>query len=121
MTAPLAARRIGDRVRDRAHAAAHEAPQSAMAVHAAHAVVQQNVRRAGRARAAVGADHAVGGERDLDLLRLEPFVQKLRRALREDLHQPDDLGFREPAQPAGQLQILDEIADAARAENWEEW
>ena len=88
------ARRIGDGVRDRAHAAAHESPQSAMSVHAAHAVVQQNVRRAGRARPAVGADHAVGGERHLDLLGLEPLVQEVGGALREDLHQADDLLWR---------------------------
>ena len=50
-----------------------------MAVDAAHAVVQQNIRRAGRARAAVGSDHAVGGERHFDLFGLEPFVQKIGR------------------------------------------
>ena len=87
ISAPLAARRIGDGIRNRAHAAAHEAPQSAMAAHAAHAVVQQDVGGAGRARTAVGADHAVGGERDLDLFGFEPLVQKIGGALREDLDQ----------------------------------
>ena len=66
----LGARRSGDGFRDRAHAAAHEAPQPAMSGHAAHAVMQQDVGRAGRARAAVGADHAVGGQRDLHLLAI---------------------------------------------------
>ena len=61
--------------------------KSAMAVHAAHAVVQQDVGGAGRARAAVGADHAVGGQRHLDLFGFEPLVQKFRGALREDLDQ----------------------------------
>ena len=54
------ARGIRDGVRDRAHATAREAPQAAMAVDSAHAVVQQNVSGAGRARAAVGSDNAVG-------------------------------------------------------------
>ena len=87
ISAPLRARRSRDRFRHRAHAAAHEAPQAAMPADAAHAVVQQDVGRARRARAAVGADHAVGGERDLHLRRFEPLVQEIGRALREDLDQ----------------------------------
>ena len=69
-----------------------------MAVHAAHAVMQQDVGGAGRARPAVGADHAVGGERDFELLGFEPFVQKIGGALREDLDQPDDFLGAEAAQ-----------------------
>ena len=92
-----------------------------MAVHAAHAVVQQDVGGSGRARTAVCADHAVGGERDFDLLRFKPFVQKLGGALREDLDQSDDFSARKTAESAGQLQILDEIAHPRAAENWEEW
>ena len=79
ISAPLRARGIGDGVRDRAHAAAHESPQAAMAVDAAHAVMQQDVGRAGRARAAVGADHAVGGERDLDLFATRTIRRENRR------------------------------------------
>ena len=64
-----------------------------MAVYAAHAVVQQDVGCAGRSRTAVGADDAIGGERDFHLLGFEPFVEKLGGALREDFNQPDDFGF----------------------------
>ena len=66
--------------------------KSANAVYAAHAVVQQNVGCAGGARAAVGSDDAVGGERHFDFFALEPVVQKIRGALREDFHQADDFG-----------------------------
>ena len=61
--------------------------EPALAAHAAHAVMHQNVSGAGRTRAAIGADHAIGRQRDFDLRRFEPFIQKIRRALREDLHQ----------------------------------
>ena len=71
----VAPRRRCDGFRDRAHAAAHETPQAAMAGHAAHHVVHQDVSRALRARAAVGADHAVGGQGDFELRRFEPFVE----------------------------------------------
>ena len=43
------------------------------------AVVQQNVGRARRARAAVGADHAIGGERDLHLARIRTTRPGIRR------------------------------------------
>ena len=69
-----------------------------MAVHAAHAVMQQNVSGAGRARAAVGSDDAVGGERHFDFFAFKPVVQEIRGALREDFHQADDLGARQAAQ-----------------------
>ena len=97
------------------------APQAAMAVHAAHTVMQQDVRGAGRAGTAVRADDAVGGERDFHLLRLEPFIEKFRSALRENLDQSDDLSLRKAPQAAHQFQILDEIADSRRAGSSEEW
>ena len=79
ISAPRGARGGGDGLRHRAHAAAHEAPQPAVAAHAAHAMVQQDVGRAGRARAAVGADHAIGGQRDLHLLRIRTTRPGIRR------------------------------------------
>ena len=87
-----------------------------MAGHAAHAVVQQDVGGAGRARAAVGADDAVGGERHLHLLGFEPLVQKLGGALGEDLDQRDDVVRAQAAQASGELQVVDEIAQAAGRE-----
>ena len=83
--------------------------------HAAHAVVHQDVGGACRARAAVGADHAIGGERDLDLRRFEPLVEKIGRALREDFDQARDLAGPRLAEPRQQLQVFDEIARASSA------
>ena len=105
-----AARRCRDRFGDRAHASAHEAPQSAMPSHASHHVMQQDVSGAGRAWTAVRSNDAVGGQRHFDLARFKPFVQKLHRALREDLDQPDDLLGAEAAHLSRELQIIDEIA-----------
>ena len=90
--------RFRDGVRDRAHAAAHESPQPALAADAAHDVMQQDVGGAGRARSAVRADDAVGGERDFDFVRFEPFVEEIGRALREDFHQTDDFFRGESAE-----------------------
>ena len=115
ISAPARARPSGDGFRHRAHAAAHESPQAALAAHAAHAMMQQNVSRARRARSAIGADHAIGGERHFHLVRFEPLVQKIGRALGEDLHQARRFrAARAPRSRAGQLQVIDEIADAAR-------
>ena len=71
-----------------------------MAGHAAHAVVQQNVSGARRARSAVGADHAIGGQGDLDLFGLEPLVEQFGGARGEDLHHRDDVFGAETAQAA---------------------
>ena len=111
----LGARRCRDGLRHRAHAAAHETPQPAMSGHAAHAVVQQDVGGTRRARAAVGADHAVGGQRDLDFLGLEPLVEEFGRALGEDLDQRYDIARAQAAHLSGELQVIDEI-EAARRE-----
>ena len=121
ISTPLARAADGDGLRDGAHAAAHEAPQAAVSGDAAHAVVQQDVGRARRARAAVGADHAVGGERDFDLLGFEPLVEELGGALREDLDQGDDVRARRGrACLPIRLQVLDQIAwrAAGRAAEW---
>ena len=83
--------------------AAHEAPQSAMAVYAAHAVVHQDVGRARGTRPAVGPNHAIGGECHLDLFAFEPLVEQVGGALREDFHQAHHVALREAAQLAQQL------------------
>src|SRR5690348_8770002 len=64
-----------------AHAAAHESPEAAMAADAAHHVMHEDVRGAWRARSAVRADDAVGGERDFDFVGLEPLVEEVGGAL----------------------------------------
>jgi hypothetical protein len=72
----------------------------AFAGHAAHAVVHQDVGRAGGTRAAVRADHAIGRERDFDLGRFEPFVEQVGGALREDLHEAGNLARAQLAEAA---------------------
>ena len=44
--------------------------------------------------------------------RFEPLVQKLRRALREDLDQRHDVARTQAAHLAGELQVVDEVACA---------
>ena len=85
-----------------------------MSGHAAHAVMQQDIRRAGRAWAAVGSNHSVGRQRHLHLLGFEPLVEILGRALGEDLDQRHHVLRTQPAQTARELQVIDEIANAAR-------
>src|ERR1035437_3125494 len=80
----------------------------------AQAASQQDVRRPRRARSAISADHAVGGQRDLDFLGLEPFVEELRRALREDLDQRHEIARAQFAHLPGKPQVIDEIAGAQR-------
>jgi hypothetical protein len=53
--------------------------------------MQQDVGGAGRAWPSVGAYDTVGGEGHFDFVRFEPFVEKIGRALGEDLNQADDL------------------------------
>ena len=78
---PVLAIEGGDRLRDAAHPAAHEAPGALVAVDAADQVVVLDIRGAGRHGTGVDADHAAGGERRLDLLGLEVLVEKLGDAL----------------------------------------
>ena len=48
----------------RTHAATHESPEPAVPVHISHHVVHEDIGGARRARAAVGADHAIGRQRE---------------------------------------------------------
>ena len=65
----------GDRVRQRAHAAAHVAPHAAHAVALAHHVMEQHVGRPRHRRRGKRADDRVGRDRRLDYLGLEPAVE----------------------------------------------
>ena len=94
------------------HAAAHESPQPAMPGHSAHAVMQQNVSRAGRPRPAIGADHAIGDQCHFHLFGFEPLVQELGRAGGEDLHHGGEVFGTQTAHAARQLQVVDEVAHA---------
>ena len=61
------------------------APLSALAVHLAEHVMQQHVRRPGRVGTREVADDRVEAERRLDRRRLEPAVEHVARALREEV------------------------------------
>ena len=64
----------------------------------AEAVVQQDVGGAGVIRARVGADHRVEAEHRLDRLRLEPVLQPVGGAAREQPEQVAPRGHVEPLQ-----------------------
>ena len=73
------------RLRDRPHAAAGVSPLAALAVHLAENVMQQHVRRARRVRAREIADDRIEAERRLDRPGLEPAIEHVARALREQI------------------------------------
>ena len=97
---PRAAHSRRHRLRDRAHAADRVAPLPALAVHLAEHVMQQHVRGAGRVRAREVADHRVESERRLDRRALEPAVEDVARALREEIEQVAPLRQRQRAKRA---------------------
>ena len=112
----FAARRIRHGARDGAHAAADESPQPSLAAYAAHAVMQQDIGGAGRARAAVGADHPIGRQGHFHFRRFEPLIQKVCRALGEYFNQPDHFLAAQLRHSSGDLQILQEISRRSRRE-----
>ncbi len=105
-----------DRLRDRAHAAAHVAPRTPYAVQFAEFVVQQVVGRAGRARAGPHADHAGRRVRALERVVLEPVVEQVADRHRHHAIEVLQPAAREPRGPAGLLQQVEHVARVARAE-----
>src|SRR6185312_635277 len=89
-----------NRVRDGAHPAADKAPETALAVYTAHAVMHQDVCRSRRPWAAIRSDDRIRRERDLNLVRFKPFIEEIGGALRENLHEADHLLWLEPTHPA---------------------
>ena len=85
-----------------------------MAGDAAHRMVQQDVGRAGRTWPAVGADHTVRSEGHLYFIGFEPLVQKLSRALSEDLHQRHQVLRPQATHSAGEFEIIQKIQRPAR-------
>ena len=79
------ARRGGDRIRDRAGAAARQPPRPERAVDLAHVVVEQHVRRARRAHAEKRPDDARRRHRRLQHVGLEPLIEEVDRAHRHQL------------------------------------
>ncbi len=70
---------------DGAHAADGVPPGAALAVHLAEAMVQQNVGGARRRRRRVIADNAVEREGTFDDVALEPAVEEIGGAAREEV------------------------------------
>ncbi len=76
-------------------------------------MVQQHVRRARRRRRRVVADDAVEGEGAFDDVALEPAVEKIRGAAREQVEQRALVIEAEPRQAPPKHAALDELGDAA--------
>ena len=79
--------RLCHRLRDRAHAADGVTPGALDAVHFTEDVVQQHISRTGRVRAGIGARDRVEAEHALQRIGLEPVIQNIARALREEIDQ----------------------------------
>ena len=95
ISAPCAFAAAAMLLRDAAHAAADVAPHAADAVALAHDVVEQHVGRARHRRRGERPDDGVGGQRRLQLLRLEPAVEDRPRRAGEDFD-----GRRPPSLPS---------------------
>jgi hypothetical protein len=76
---------LAHRLRDGAHAADGVAPPALLAVHLAEDVMQQHVGAARRVRAREVADHGVETEARLDGIGLEPAIEPIRGAEREEI------------------------------------
>ncbi len=103
------ARLLRHRLADCAHAAQRVSPGAALAVHFAERVVQKHVGRAGRIGAREMPDLGVEAERRLEGIGLEPPVEELARAFRDDLPQ---VALR-AARKEGELPAQREGAQAA--------
>ena len=102
------------RLRDRAHAAARMSPLASLAVHLAEDVMQQHVRRTGRIGARVIADDGVEAEGGLDRAGLEPPIEHLAGALREEVQYVALPREVERAEALGDLPRVEHRSDPAR-------
>ena len=84
ISTPACARRRGDGVRDGAGAALRQSPGAEGAVDLAHVVVQQHVGRPRRSHAEERADDARRGHRRLEHVGLEPAIEEVHRAHRQE-------------------------------------
>ena len=85
---PGGRRGIGHGPADGTHPSVDPAPRALVSFHGAHPVMQQHVGAAGAHRSAPRADDRLRCERALDAIVLEPFIQEVGSAHRE---QPHDL------------------------------
>src|SRR5438132_13114686 len=103
-----------DRRTYRAVTALGEAPRTEHAVELAHVVVQEHVRGARRARTEQRADDAARRLGAFQRLALEPFVEVIRRAHREELPQRVQVLLRQAAEIAAEAQEIEELARVER-------
>ena len=82
-----------------------------MAVDLADPVVHQDVRRAGRHRATPPADDGLRCQRPLDAWIVEPLVQQIRGAHREQPHHLVDVAAAEATELRGRAQPRRQVAD----------
>ena len=107
-------RRGGDRVRDRAGAAAREAPGAERAVDLAHVVVQQHVGRARRPHAEKRPDDPRRRHRRLEHVGLEPLIEEIDRAHRHQLDLVVAVHVGEGAEALAEERQLHELARIQR-------
>ena len=88
----------GDRHRDAAGPALGDAPRAERPVDLAHVVMEQDVRRPGRADALIRPDDPGRGHRRLERVGLEPLVEEVRRAHRHELDEDRLLALRQAAE-----------------------
>ena len=110
-----APRRVADGVGDRAGPAARQAPGAEGAVDLAHVVVQQDVGGARRPHAEERADDARRAHRGLQHVGLEPLIEEVHRAHRQELHLVDAIVRPHPAEAPAQA---DELEERARVRAW---
>ena len=109
----LGARGLGGpshRRRDPTHTALRPSPCAGVTVHLADPVMHQDVGRARRHRPAPRADDRLGRERALDPFVLEPLVEEVRRAHREQPYGLVEIATAPLAEAPGRGRPLREIA-----------
>ena len=107
---PGSARAGGDRLGDRAHAAAHVAPGALHAVDLAERVVQQVVGGPRRVGTGPDADDAAGGVGALELVGLEVVVEQVADRHR---HEPEDVGQVAAAHARRATGLAQQLEDVA--------
>ena len=104
------ARGIGNGIRDRARAAAAEAPRAERAINFAHVVMQQNISGSRRTNSKKRSDNAGGGHRGFKYICLKPLIEKISGAHGHELNQCVALVGRKASKALHQEMKLLEIA-----------
>ena len=110
-------RRAAQRAGDTAHPAAWKAPRTELAVaDVADLVVRHHVRGARRTRPGPRADDAAHREDPAHLRRLEPVVEQIGDAAREQAGDIRDAGNAQPAQLPCEPALVHDVARTPRSE-----